>query len=127
MYYDSPMIKTESLFKDLSILNRWSILFFVLAKLSGAFGVCLGFMNEYHRHWGGYFLIAAVISIFLSICLALRQTFLDRDKFEKEDRELSQLQILNDKKKDLEKEICELEERYRVVSELKFRKSVNNK
>lgn len=123
-----PVMQSESLFKDLSTLNRWSILFFILAKLSGAFGVCLGFMNPDYRHFGGYFLSAAVISIFLSICLALRQTFLDRDKFEKEDRELTQLQLLTDKKKELEKEICELEERYKVVNELKFRKSViNNK
>jgi len=93
----------------MSRLNQWALLFFVLAKLCGAAGVCLGFMGQEYLQLGGWFLGFALGSIFLSVALCLRQGSLDRSRFEREDTETTRLKDLRDKRKQLEMEVAELE------------------
>jgi len=97
--------------------------FFVVAKLCGAAGVGFGFMGPDYYRVGGWFLCFALCSIFLSVALCLRQGSLDRARFEREDVEASRMRSLRNRKRDLEQEIAELEERRSAVESYAVRRS----
>lgn len=116
-------MESAGLFSGMSRLNRWALGFFVVAKISGAVGVGLGFVGPDHHRMGGWLLGFALCSIFLSVLLCLRQSSLDRADFEREDAEASRLRDLRNRRRDLEREIAELEERRSAVESYAPRRS----
>jgi hypothetical protein len=117
------MIKSTNLVEGISPLNRWALLFFVFAKLCGAVGVCMGFMGREFQQLGGWLLGFAICSIFLSVALCLRQGYLDRIKFKHEDEEMIHLKDLCSKRKQLELEIADLENKRSAIERFTIRRS----
>jgi len=109
------------MFRNMATLNKVSLTFLVMAKLSGFIGVSLGFLPAYH-HYGGYLLMFSFLAIVVSIISAIFQTSLDKEVFSKEDEELHHIKLFVETKKKLEKQIEELEEKKRVLLNLKIRK-----
>ena len=117
------MIKSTNLVDGMSLLNRWALLFFGLAKLCGAVGVCMGFMGHEFQQLGGWLLGFAICSIFLSVALCLRQGSLDRIKFKHEDEEMICLKDLCSKRKQLELEIADLENKRSAIERFTISRS----
>ena len=60
-------MKDSGLFLNMTPMSWASIIFFVLAKVFGMVGVCLGFLGPEYRTVGGILLGIAIVSIFTSV------------------------------------------------------------
>jgi len=105
----------------MATLNKVSLTFLVMAKLSGFLGVSLGFLPAYH-HYGANLLTLSFLAIAVSIISAIFQLSLDKEVFSKEDEELHRIKSFVEMKKNLEKQIEELEEKKRALLNLGIRK-----
>lgn len=110
------------LFSEMSSLNKASLAFFVLAKLTGIFGISLGFLGKDFLFFGGVLLSMAIFSIFLSIFLSLIQTFKDKKIFSEQDEEKNKIKMYKETKKQLEKQILSLQEQKRSLENMMIRK-----
>lgn len=114
---------SSNFLKNMSSLNKAALAGLIFAKIFGLIGVALGFIEQYHSI-GAYFLILAFIAISLSIVFSIMQGIKDKKSFMEEDEELDKIKMLNKKKKDLERQIKELEDQHNIVYKLKVTRSL---
>lgn len=110
------------IFSKMQTLNKVSVALFVVAKIFGFLGVCLGFLGKDYHSTGGYFLSLAMISIFSSITCSLIQSSKDEKIFSKEDEENKKMKDFIKTKFELQEEIRELEEKRNALRNLMVKK-----
>jgi len=109
-------------FSKMQALNKAAIGLFVVAKILGLSGVCMGFLGKDYHMIGGYFLSFAMISIFSSVTCSLIQTKKDKKIFSKEDEENKKIKSLEKMKVELKEEIKFLEEKRNSLTNLMIKK-----
>lgn len=115
-------MKDSGLFVNMTPMSWASIIFFVLAKVFGMVGVCLGFLGPEYRTVGGILLGIAIVSIFTPVGCSFVQMSKDKKNFESEDMGVRRVRQLADMRFELEEEIRELESRKSALKNLMFRK-----
>jgi hypothetical protein len=108
-------------FSSMAKLNKFALVFLVLAKFFGLIGVSMGFISQYHS-LGGYFLTAAFVAIVTSIFCVILQTSRDKKIFSIEDEEKKRIKSFKEMKKDLEEEIRLLEAKKNALMSLEVRR-----
>ena len=96
------------MFDNFTKLNVVALTTFVLAKISGIFGITLGFVKEY-RLLAAILLIAYFVLLAISILASMKQISIDRNRFSAEDEDKSVIKKLQSEKEELVKQIKELE------------------
>jgi len=109
-------------FLKMQALNKAAIALFIVAKILGLSGVCMGFLGKDYHAIGGYFLSLAMISIFSSVTCSLMQTKKDKKIFLKEDEENKKMKSLEKMKLELKEEIKCLEEKRNSLTNLMLKK-----
>lgn len=109
-------------FSKMQTLNKVAIGLFIVAKIFGFLGVCLGFIGKDYHSIGGYFLSLAMISIFSSVTCSLIQSTKDEKIFSKEDEENKNMKDFIKTKLELQQEIRELEEKRNALRNLMVKK-----
>jgi len=115
-------MKDSGLFTNMTSMSWAAIIFFILAKVFGMIGVCLGFMGPEYHTMGGVLLGTAIVSIFTSVGCSFVQMSKDKKNFESEDMGVRRVRQLADMRFELEEEIRELESRKSALKNLMFRK-----
>ena len=96
------------MFENLTVYHKLALFGFVIAKMSGMFGVALGFAGGGLRNIGAGLLGFAFLSIFFSIGMSMIQMGRDRDRFEEEDGVSSKTAQLRQEHARLLEEVSEL-------------------
>jgi len=110
-------MEQDNFFTSMDKYNKLAFLFFILAKISGFLGVCIGFMDS-HRAIGGILLWGAFIFIGLSLICSMIQFSIDKNKFIVEDKERSEIRELKYQKRKIEEQIKELKEKQLSLEKL---------
>ena len=110
-------MEQDNFFTSMDKYNRLAFIFFILAKISGFIGACIGFMDS-HRAIGGFLLWGAFIFVGLSVICSMIQFSIDKKKFIIEDQERTQIRELKTQKRKIEEEIKKLKEKQLSLEKL---------
>jgi hypothetical protein len=115
-------MENKDFFSGLVPLNKLALSLFVVGKISGMVGVCLGFCDATYHLLGGIFLVAAFVFVFSAVGCSLVQLGHDKKRFDKEDQEHARLREIKNIKSNLEKEIKELQFQHEALKVMLFKR-----
>jgi fatty acid desaturase len=109
---------------DMAKFNKIALILFILAKITGSVGVCLGFLGSEYHTTGLVLLIFSFLCIGLSVTFSILQMSKDKKQFATEDQESAKLQQILHKKMQLEEEIAKLQLQKNALINLKIRNNI---
>lgn len=112
------------MFENLTSYHKFALMGFVLAKMCGMLGVCLGFAGGELRQLGGGLLGFAFISIFFSVIMSCLQMGRDQETFQYQDHIACQNSKLKKERAQLLKEVESLKRDHAAMLELKIKNRV---
>lgn len=104
--------------------NKIALILFILTKITGSIGVCLGFLGSKYHNVGLLLLIFSFCCIGLSITFSILQMSKDKKQFDAEDQESEKLQQIFNKKMQLEREIAKLQLQKNALINLKIKNNI---